>query len=168
MSEKADRIVRLAKSGRFTQQTCVADEVGVSREYVRQVLNAAGGFEGFGDRAGLRFEWDCPGCGELISLRRAELKALIRMPAHCRKCAALYCGRELHLMSETRISKTHGCSTCWNTHMREIVETRPCERCGKPYNISRGVAARKTQGYIKASMHKDCWYETMREYPLQP
>ena len=52
------RVLAAAKSGKFTTQTCVATEVGITRERVRQILNAAGNTE-FGHRV-LRLECLAP------------------------------------------------------------------------------------------------------------
>ena len=156
------RIITAVKSGKYTTQTCVAMEVGVSRERVRQILNAEG-YSEFGHRVGFRLEWPCPECREEISLRRYELQALVHMPAHCRSCAKKYCQRE-HLRSE-HTDKWGTCRLCVKIWQQRIVEIRTCERCGKDLPISRNQLHQIQLGHGTGKFHRACYNEELSENP---
>ncbi len=158
------RVLAATKSGRFTTQTCVAAEVGVSRERVRQILNAAGDTE-FGHRF-LRLEWPCPECEVEISLTRHQFARLAHMPAHCRPCAKKYCIRE-HLFSE-HANKRGICLLCQNIRNRRIVEVRTCIACNEDLEISAGALRQIKFGNSTGKYHKKCYGEILRRLHTKP
>lgn len=157
------RVLAAVKSGKFTTQTCVATEVGVSRERVRQILNASGDTE-FGHRI-LRFEWLCPECEIPISLTRYQLARLVHMPAHCRPCAKKYCWKGEHLLSE-HANKNGACKPCGNAYRREIVEVRTCAECGKDLEISRGALGQIKYNQAAGKYHKKCYAEILGRFHI--
>lgn len=152
----ARRIIDAAKSGKYKNMACIAREVGVSRERVRQVLNASG-HTYFGSRH-VYLQWRCPGCGEPISTTASRLS--IHMPAHCRKCANGYCPRR-HLRSK-HARKDGRCGTCERNRGRRIVEIRTCIECGNDLEISRGVQSQIRLGLARGDFHRECYFAYMR------
>lgn len=155
------RVLAAVKSGKFITQTCVATEVGVSRERVRQILNASGDTE-FGHRA-FRLEWPCPDCGAQISLTRSNFTHIVRMPAHCRPCSHKYCRKGEHLLSEYA-NKNGACKPCLNAYMREIVEVRTCIVCNKNLEISYGVLRQIKCGSSIGKYHRKCYNGYLKTY----
>ncbi len=152
----ARRIVAAAEIGKYKNMTCIADEVGVSRERVRQVLNAIGHTE-FGR---LRLEWPCPDCGSLVGISRAQLDRTRHMPAHCRKCASAYCRRE-HLRSKNT-NKSGYCLACIRLRSKHVVEVRTCLECGKNLEITRGLRNQIRLGHARGIFHQECYFAYLR------
>lgn len=158
------RVLAAAKSGKFTTQTCVAAEIGISRERVRQILNAAGDTE-FGHRRNFRLEWPCPECEAPISLTRYQFARLIHMPAHCRSCAKNYC-LQGHLRSEYA-NKRGICLPCQNIRARLIVEVRTCIACNKDLEISAGTLRQIKLGKAAGKYHRKCYDSHLKELHTQ-
>ena len=156
------RIVAAAESGKYKTMTCIANEIGVSRERVRQVLNAIGHTQ-FGR---LRLEWPCPGCGTIVSLTRAQLDRIRHMPAHCRKCANAYCKRE-HLRSKNTNKDGH-CLACDRFLAKRVVEVRTCIECGKDLEISQGTSYQIRGGRSLGKFHQECYFAYMRREGRPP
>lgn len=150
----AQLVIAAVESGKFRNMACIAEEIGISRERVRQILNATG-YKEFGYRR-LRLEWPCPECGETINLSRRELERTTHMPAHCRKCAGNFCNRG-HLRSEnTRRDGT--CRPCEQIRARRVVEVRTCLACGKELPISQAASYQIKGGRGRGDFHKNCYY----------
>ncbi len=156
----AQRVVAAVESGKFKNMACIADEVGISRERVRQILNATGNTE-FGYRRFRRLEWPCPDCGVTISLRPGDLDRTIHMPAHCRMCANNYCRRG-HLRSENTRASDNVCRACRRIRAKRIVEVRTCRECGKGLEISKAVSFHIRKGRSRGIFHKDCYHAYRR------
>lgn len=154
------RIIAAAESGKYKNMTCIANEIGVSRERVRQILNAVGHTE-FRRR---RLEWACPDCGTLVGISRAQLDRTRHMPAHCRKCASAYCRRE-HLRSENP-SKDGRCLVCNRLRWKRVVEVRTCLECGKNLEITRGVRKQIRLGNARGIFHQECYFALLRREGL--
>ncbi len=154
----ARRIVAAAKSGTYRNMACIARDVGVSRERVRQVLNATG-HTNFGPRQ-VRLQWPCPDCGETIDTTASVLRAQSHMLAHCRKCAKNYCRRG-HLRSE-HARKNGSCRVCVGNQMRRIVEVRTCLECRNDLEISRGTHKQIRLGKTRGEFHLKCYFAYMR------
>ena len=157
-SLNARRIVAAAESGKHQSMASIAREVGLTRERVRQVLNA-NGHTNFGQRR-VRLQWPCPDCGETIYMTGSQLRALSHMPAHCRKCAKNYCIRG-HLRSKYA-RKNGSCGACEGSWKRRIVEIRTCIECGNDLEISRGVRDQIRRGQARGDFHLKCYVAYMR------
>ena len=149
----AQRIVAAAESGKYTNMACIAREIGVSRERVRQVLNATG-HTNFGQRH-VRLQWPCPDCGETINMTASRLRGISHMPSHCRDCAKNYCRRG-HRAMRTR------CRVCERDRRRRIVEVRTCLECGNDLEISQGVRYQISIGRTRGDFHLKCYLAYMR------
>ena len=154
----ARRIVAAAESGKHKNMASIAREVGVTRERVRQVLNATG-HTNFGQRR-VRLQWPCPDCGETIDTTASLLRAQSHMLAHCRNCAKNYCLRG-HLRSK-HARKNGSCSACEGSWRRRIVEVRTCVECGNDLEISRGVRDQIRRGQARGDFHLKCYFAYMR------
>ena len=154
MEGTAQHIVAAAESGKYKNMACIARKLGVSRERVRQVLNATG-HSNFGPRH-VRLQWPCPDCRETVKVARSGLR--IHMPAHCGKCAKNYCRRG-HLRSKLR---SGACRTCAGIQRRRIVEVRTCLECGKDHEISWGTRDRIRRGHARGDFHLKCYFAYMR------
>lgn len=156
MTEAHDRIERLARSGRYKTMICIAAEVGLSREAVRLVLNERDANVYAHD---FRLRWPCPDCGTEIAVKPKALP--IHAPAHCRECAKDYCKRG-HRLSVVGRSGRH-CAVCHAEWKNVVVETRVCEECQKPLEITRQTMhnienpKQRTQGRF----HRSC-YDALR------
>ena len=149
----AQRIVAAVESGKYKNMACIAKEVGVSRERVRQILNATG-HTNFGSRH-VYLQWTCPDCRNTISMTATRLRGLSHMPAHCRDCAKNYCRRG-HQAMRTR------CRVCERDRRRRIVEVRTCLECGKDLEISQGVRYQISIGRIRGDFHFACYLAYIR------
>lgn len=153
----AQRIVAAAESGKYKNMALIAKDVGVSRERVRQVLNAAG-HNTFGQRS-VRLQWPCPDCGETINTTASRLRGMARMPAHCRTCAKNYCRRG-HL--RTQQARGGSCRVCDGIRRRRIVEVRTCIECGNGLEISQGTRDGIRGGHTRGEFHRECYMAYMR------
>ena len=158
----AQRIVAAAESGKYKTMTCIANEIGVSRERVRQVLNTTGHTQ----FARLRLEWSCPGCGTTVSHTRAQLSRIRHMPAHCRECASAHCKRE-HLRNGNT-SKGGQCLACVRLRLKRVVEVRTCIECGKDLEISQGTSYQIRGGRSLGKFHQECYFAYMRREGRPP
>ena len=153
-----ERVKELAASGDYETMTAIGEEIGVTRERVRQIIRQDD--LPWDDRA---FEWDCPGCGKIIRVQRSILKQWKHMPAHCRTCSTKnrreFCKRG-HPVAENRNVAGH-CRLCVALRARCVVEVRTCVECGQPLNISR-AALQQEKGKSWGERHLDCYYKTMR------
>ena len=156
----AQRIVAAAESGKYKNMACIARAVGVSRERVRQVLNATG-HTNFGPRH-IRLQWPCPDCRRTVKLAASQLR--IHMPAHCQKCAKNYCRRG-HFRSMLRKGN---CRVCDSIQRRRIVEIRVCIECGKELEISKGVHDQIRLGKARGDFHRECYFAFMRREGRPP
>ncbi len=152
----AKRIVAAAQSGKYKNMACVAREVAVSRERVRQVLNATG-HTNFGSRH-VSLQWPCPDCGQSINITPSRLQ--VHMPAHCQKCAKSYCGAG-HLRSK-HARKNGRCGVCERSWRRRIVEVRTCLECNDDLEISWGVRSQIRLGLTRGDFHRQCYYANVR------
>ena len=162
----AQRIVAAAESGKYKNMACIARKVDVSRERVRQILNATG-HTNFGSRH-VRLKWPCPDCGETINLtasRFRRTRGLSHMPAHCRKCAKNYCFRR-HLRSTH--APNGNCRVCEGIRRRRIVEVRTCLECGNDLEISQGMLAQIRFGRARGDFHRECYFAYMRRDGERP
>ena len=152
----ARRIVAAAESGKYKNMACIARAVGVSRERVRQVLNATG-HTNFGPRH-IHLQWPCPECGQTVKMTASQLR--VHMPAHCQNCAKNYCPRG-HLRS-THARKNGSCGACLGIQRRRIVEVRTCLECGNDLEISWGTRDRIRRGHARGDFHRKCYFAYMR------
>ena len=152
----AQHIGAAAESGKYKNMACIARKVGVSRERVRQVLNATE-HSNIGQRH-VRLQWPCPTCGETINLTASRLRG--HMPAHCRRCAENYCQRG-HLRSK-QTRKNGSCGACLSIQRRRIVEVRTCLECGNDLEISQGVRTQIRLGYARGAFHVKCYFAYLR------
>lgn len=132
-----ERIIRLAKSGKFTTQQCVADEVGLSRERVRQVLKREK--VRFGQQRGSDLIWPCPDCDETITLSYGNRNKWGHMPAHCRRCADGYCYRGHKKNTKNtyiNANGSHTCRVCARIKAQRIVRYRICIDCKKEIPVT--------------------------------
>ena len=150
------RIVAAAESGKYMSMASIARKVGVSRERVRQVLNATG-YTSFGPRHS-RPQWSCPECGETVK-KTTKSRLRVHMPAFCRKCAKKYCRRG-HLRSEHTTSGK--CRLCERIQRRRIVEVRTCLECGKDHEISQAFREQIKRGASRGDFHLKCYFAYMR------
>ena len=151
----AQRIVAAAESGKHKNMAFIARAVGVSRERVRQVLNAAG-HTNFGPRH-VRLQWSCPDCGKTIDMGASQMP--VHMPKHCRDCAKTYC-RGGHLLSKH--APEGRCRVCKSIQRRRIVEVRTCKECGKDLEISLGMRYSIRRGNARGDFHRECYFAYMR------
>ena len=150
----AQRIVAAAESGTYKNMACIARKLGVSRERVRQVLNATG-HTNFGPRH-IRLQWPCPDCREPVKVARSGLR--VHMPAHCRECAKNYCRRG-HRSKHAGGGK---CRVCEGNLRRRIVEVRACLECGKELEISQGMRYNIRIGKARGDFHRECYFSYIR------
>ena len=149
----AQRIVAAAESGKHKTMASIAKKVGVSRERVRQVLNATG-HTNFGSRH-VYLQWRCPDCRDTIKMTATRLRGLSHMLAHCRDCAKNYCRRG-HLTTHAR------CRVCERKRRRRIVEVRTCRECGNDLEISQGVRYQISIGRTRGDFHFKCYLAYIR------
>lgn len=155
-SLNARRIVATAESGKHKNMASIAKKVGVSRERVRQVLNATG-HTNFGQRH-VRLQWPCPDCRETIDTTASVLRSQSHMLAHCRKCAKNYCRRG-HLYDEHPPKKCRVCARKW---LRRIVEVRTCLECSNDLEISHGTRSQIRRGERRGAFHLKCYFAYLR------
>ena len=149
----AQRIVAAAESGKHKNMASIAKEVGVSRERVRQVLNATG-HTNFGSRH-VYLQWSCPDCRCTIDMTASRLRGLSHMLAHCRDCAKNYCRRG-HRTTHVR------CRVCERKRRQRIVEVRTCRECGNDLEISQGVRYQISIGRTRGDFHFKCYLAYIR------
>ena len=153
----AQRIVAAAESGKHKTMASIAKKVGVSRERVRQVLNATG-HTNFGSRH-VYLQWRCPDCRDTIKMTATRLRGLSHMLAHCRDCAKNYCRRGHR---RTTDASGGGCRVCEGIRRRRIVEVRPCIECGNDIEISWGTRDRIRRGHARGEFHHKCYLAYLR------
>lgn len=155
-NQNAKRIIAAAESGKYKNMACIARKVGVSRERVRQILNATG-HANFGQRH-VRLQWRCPDCGTSIKTTASQLRG--HMTAHCRKCAQNYCFRG-HLRSKHALADGR-CGVCDRNQKRSIVEIRTCIECGNDLEISSGMRYQIKRGNARGDFHIKCYFAYLR------
>lgn len=156
-NRNAQLVIAAVQSGKYRTMTCIASKVGISRERVRQILNATGYTE-FAHR--LRLEWPCPDCRGIVSLTRLQLHHTKHMPVHCRACAKKYCKRE-HLRAENSDRGGH-CLACARIRAKRVVAVRSCLECGKTLEITMALRQHITGGRARGVYHQDCYYAYLR------
>ena len=80
-----ERLVRLVEQGEVINQACAARVLGVTKERVRQIVNAEGLALGRRMQPNTLITWPCPNCGtsvEMWTVRRQK-----RRSAYCTSCA---------------------------------------------------------------------------------
>ena len=152
----AKRIAAAAESGKYKSMASIAKKVGVSRERVRQILNATG-HTYFGSRQ-VRLQWPCPDCRKSITMNASRLRGICHMPAHCRRCAKNYCRREhFHGTGAGGV-----CRVCERVRRRRTVEIRTCLECGNDLEISWGVRNQIRIGKSRGDFHFKCYLTRLR------
>ena len=118
MSTTTERLIRLVEKGEMSSQACAARALGVSREYVRQIVNKEGLKLGRRQQKNTLIEWPCPECGKPV--RMWTRNRSYRKTAYCGSCRSSrfgggvpkdYCHRG-HLMAETRRRHPNGDTYC--------------------------------------------------------
>lgn len=156
MNPTVVKVRTLAATGEYETMTALARDVGVTREWIRQIIRAEN--IPWHDYH-VRLKWDCFGCGCAISIIRSVWKAHWKyMPAHCRACAAKrrteFCKRG-HLRSEYAGGRGQ-CYICINTRERCVVERRSCVDCGKELRITRAVTRQIKMGNVTGQRCHHC------------
>ena len=158
----AQRIVAAAEKGKYKNMACIATEVGVSRERVRQILNATGHIY-FGSRH-VRLQWPCPDCRKSITMNASRLRGISHMPSHCRTCAKKYCRRGHR---EKRAPDGH-CGVCDGIRRRRTVEVRTCLECGNDLEISEAFRNQIRLGKSRGEFHSKCYVAKLRREGRPP
>ena len=148
-----ERVKELAASGDYKTMVAIGEEIGVTRERVRQIIRQDD--LPWDDRA---FEWDCPGCGKTIRVQRSILKLWKHMPAHCRHCSIKnqreFCKRG-HLRAENTGSYGQ-CYPCVNSIQGCVMERRSCVDCGKELPITRNMMRQIKVGRLTGRRCRKC------------
>ena len=177
------QLKKLLAKGAVESQADAARRLGVSRQYVHQLVH----------RHGLkapaswgRVTFDCSECGQTITRRRSELKAL-KHPDLCSNCrrnrgpsrmtvTCRRCGRERQFPPHVARRLTSGlCRSCWARAIPKGRKSLPrviivCSNCGKerPYRARmakilktdlcrpcyRGLGARKRAAAKRAGVKR--------------
>ncbi len=156
MISSTDHVRILVDSGKFETMADMGRTVGITTERVRQIIKDHD-IHWVPTRG--RLEWDCPGCGTPISIRRSEKKVLY-WPAHCQSCRVELTKKFYRVCKHPKTPENttgQGCRICVHSRAHCIVETRECMACGDPLEISRGAAAQIRNGHSIGMFHWDCY-----------
>lgn len=157
LSATAAKVRDLAATGEYETMSAISAAVGVSRERVRQIIRR---HDIPWQDYKVRLEWECPGCGNWISVWRSWWESKwTHMPAHCRSChredRGKFCVRG-HLRSE-ETGAGGDCLACVRVKSRCVVETRSCEICHQPLAITDGMRKQALYGHGVNKYHRRCW-----------
>ena len=81
-----ERLVRLVEQGEVINQACAARVLGVSKERVRQIVNAEGLALGRRMQPNTLITWPCPNCGKSVEMWTTQRNH--RKGAYCPPCAS--------------------------------------------------------------------------------
>lgn len=159
MNDTTTLVRWLIQTNRRMPTAEIADQVGVSRERVRQIIRQHDlPWEGHGTQ----LSWDCPGCKTRIEVTIAKWEEKWGfMPAHCRECVRLYlryfCYKG-HPKAKDQSRKQSLCLACQRIRSHRVVEIRTCEICKRPLEITEGKMRQILLGNALGRYHKDCYY----------